>query len=464
MNTPTASLTFYGGAGEVTGANILFEYKTGESTTRILLDCGLVQGRDMYGDRNFEKFSYDPSTIDALVISHAHIDHVGRVPKLVKEGFTGPIYSSAPTRALGEILLVDSRGVMFKEMKRRNKEELYSPGDIGKALGQWNSLELHQEVRIKDVDIKLYRSGHILGATMIELSFPGFDSRVRRLMYTGDLGQPHNLLLKDTESVEGIDFLLIESVYGDRNHEDKGKRIYLFEDVIEDTIKRGGTLLIPAFSVEKTQELLFEINDMVEHGRIPEVPVFLDSPLAIKATRIFSRFKDQFNDAVQDMIAKDDDIFSFPGFEQTLRTDDSKGINAVTPPKIIIAGSGMSNGGRILHHEKRHLSDKNSTILFTGYQVPGSLGRLIQEGAKEITIHGEKIPVRARNVTIGGYSAHRDSDSLLEYVYHTVDSLQKVFVVLGEERSSLFLAQRLRDYVGVDATVPQAGNTTMLEI
>ena len=464
MNTPSARLTFYGGAGEVTGANILFEYEKDGQTTRILLDCGLIQGKDMYGDRNFDPFPYDVNAIDALVLSHGHIDHMGRVPKIVKEGYKGPIYSSAPTRALGEIMLVDSRGVMLKEAKRRGRGELYSPEDIGRALGQWKPLEFHEEIRVKDVDIRLLRSGHILGAAMIELSFPGNDGNIKRLVYTGDLGHPDNLLLQDTEMLESVDYLLIESVYGNHNHENRDKRIHLFEDVIEDTIKRGGTLMIPAFSVEKTQELLFEINEMVEHGRIPEVPVFLDSPLAIKVTRIYARFKDYFNPAVRKIIEKGDDIFTFPGFQNTLKTEESKAINNVEPPKIILAGSGMSNGGRILHHEKRHLPDPNSTILFTGYQTPSSLGRRIQEGSKEVTIHGERIPVRARVATIGGYSAHRDSDAILQYVHNNVDSIKKVFVVLGEQQSAMFLAQRLRDYVGVMAGVPEQGSTHELGV
>ncbi|MDP3955916.1 MAG: MBL fold metallo-hydrolase [bacterium] len=464
MKYPNAQITFYGGAGEVTGANMVFEYKTQERTTRIMLDCGLIQGKEMYGERNFEKFPYDVKSIDALAVSHGHIDHIGRVPKLVKEGYEGPIYSSKPTKALAEIMLVDSRGVMLKEIRRRKQPELYSPYDIGRTLGQWHTLEYHQEVRVKDVDIKLYRSGHILGGAMIELSFPGSDGTVRKLVYTGDLGHPQNLLLNDTEQLESVDFLLIESVYGDRDHEDRSKRVHLFEDVIEDTIRRGGTLMIPAFSVEKTQELLFEINEMVEHGRIPEVPVFLDSPLAIKVTRIFKRFAEYFNPEVQKIIQHDEDIFRFPGFTPTLRTEESKSINDVSPPKIIIAGSGMSNGGRILHHEKRYLSDEKSTILFTGYQTPGSLGRLIQEGSREVTIHGETIPVRCHIVTIGGYSSHRDSTALLEYAHHNVDSVKEVFVVLGEQRSSMFLAQRLRDYVGVMASVPEQGSTHILEI
>lgn len=464
MEQPRANITFYGGAEEVTGSNILFEYTKDGTTTRILLDCGLIQGRDMYGDRNFSKFEYDVSTIDALVISHGHIDHMGRAPKLVAEGYAGPIYSSAPTRALGEIMLVDSRGVMLKEARHRGKKELYSIDDIGHALSQWKELEFHQSIRVKDVDITLLRSGHILGAAMIQLSFPGSDGSVKKLVYTGDLGHPNNLLLHDTEMLESVDYLLIESVYGDRDHENREKRIHLFEDVIEDTIRSGGTLMIPAFSVEKTQELLFEINDMVEHGRIPEVPVYLDSPLAIKVTKIYRRFKEYFNKSVQEVIEKEDDIFSFPGFHQTLKTEDSKAINHVQPPKIILAGSGMSNGGRILHHERRHLPDPNSTILFTGYQTPGSLGRRIQEGAKEVTIFGETVPVRARVVTIGGYSAHRDSSSLIEYVHHNVDSLKKVFVILGEPQSSMFLAQRLRDYVGVSAQVPTQGSTHDLGI
>lgn len=463
MREPTATITFYGGAGEVTGANILFTYTAADgAATRILFDCGLIQGSVVYEERNGEPFAYDASKVDALFVSHGHIDHSGRVPKLVHEGFRGPIYSTPPTRAIAELMVVDSRGVMMKESKRRAAPVLYDETDIGHTMGQWKTLEYGESVSVGPLSVRLLRAGHVLGSAMIEVSFPAAGGTIRRLVYTGDLGDPHNLLLEDTEPILNTDYLIMESVYGDRTHEGRDVRAHRLEDVIEDTVKMRGTLMIPAFSVEKTQELLFEMNEMVEHGRIPSVPIYLDSPLAIKVTRVYGRFKNYFNKEVRDIIASGDDIFTFARLEQTLSTEESKAINDEPPPKIIIAGSGMSNGGRIVHHEKRHLPDPKSTLLFTGYQAPGSMGRRIQDGAREVIIHGERVPIRARVVSIRGYSAHRDSDNLVSFVRGTVDTVRTVFVALGEPASARFLAQRIRDYLGARAVVPERGEEIVL--
>ncbi|MBI1975465.1 MAG: MBL fold metallo-hydrolase [Candidatus Vogelbacteria bacterium] len=454
---PKATLTFYGGAGEVTGANILFSYTSQEgATTRILFDCGLIQGAVVYDERNSQPFAYDVTSIDALFVSHGHIDHSGRIPKLVKEGFRGVIYSTPPTRAIGELMVVDSRGVMMKELKRRNIPLLYDETDIGHTMARWSSIEYHEEVSVGPITARLLRAGHVLGSAMVEITYPWVGGTRRKLVYTGDLGDPHSLLLEEAESLDNEpDYVIIESVYGDRVHEGRDVRAHRLEDAIEDTVRRGGVLMMPAFSVEKTQELLFEMNEMVEHGRIPPVPVFLDSPLAIKVTRVYGRFKKYFNKDVRDIIAAGDDVFKFARLTLSLSTEQSIAINDEPLPKIIIAGSGMSNGGRIVHHEKRYLPDPKSTLLFTGYQSPRSMGRRIQEGANEVVIHGESIPVRARIVTIGGYSAHRDSDNLLEFIHTAGDTVREVFVALGEPSSSRYLAQRMRDYLGIKAIVPE---------
>ncbi len=261
----------------------------------------------------------------------------------------------------------------------------------------------------------------------------------------------------------GIDYLIMESVYGDRNHESRDDRKKRLEQVIEDNYKRKGTLIVPTFSLERSQELLFELNDLVENKRIPVMPIFFDSPLAIHLTEIFKQYKTYFNEAAQKAMVHDKYLFDFPGLHSTLRSEESKLITTVPNPKVIIAGSGMSVGGRIVHHEKHYLPDPNNTILLTGYQSAGSPGRLIQEGVKNVKINGDYIPVRAHVENILGYSGHKDSDGLLNFVADMQESLQQIFVVMGEPSSSLFLVQKIKDNLGLKAFAPERGESILIK-
>ena len=256
----------------------------------------------------------------------------------------------------------------------------------------------------------------------------------------------------------------MESVYGDRNHERTETRTSDLEQVIEDTVEAGGTLMIPVFSLERTQELLYELNALIEDGRVPKVPVFVDSPLAIAVTEVFKKSHEYFNDTTKARIATGDDIFTFPGLTLTPTREDSKKINEVRGPKIILAGSGMAHAGRMVHHLKRYLSNHKNTLLYVGYQAVGTLGRVIQDGAKDVVIMNEHVPVKARIATISGYSGHRDSDHLVDFVRPIAGTVQEVFCVMGEETSALFLAQRLRDELGVKASAPKEGATVTLDI
>ncbi|MBT3282647.1 MBL fold metallo-hydrolase [bacterium] len=444
-------LTFHGGTGSVTGANFLLE---GEGK-RILVDCGLFQGGDFAEDQNKKPFPYDPASIDILFITHAHLDHIGRIPKLVKEGFKGVIYSTPATMEITEISLVDSMGVLAKEAKRKGIEPLYDREDVKRTMALWKSIKYKEQIDISDNLKAVFKdAGHILGSAIIEFKHNG-----RKVVFTGDLGNSPAPLLRDTEVVKDADFMVIESVYGDRNHEAVEERTQRLRDAIESTINKGGALLIPAFSIERTQVLLYEINNLVEGGKIPKVPVFLDSPLAIKVTKVYQDRIQNFNKGVKDEIAGGDDIFKFPLLEFTEHHQESINIADTPNPKIIIAGSGMSNGGRIIHHEKRHLPDPNSTLLIVGYQAAGSLGRKLVDGAKEVDIMGQRVQVRAQVINLTGYSAHKDSDGLIEFVDDSAETLKKVFVVMGEQKSALFLVQRLRDYVGVNAIAPKLGES-----
>jgi len=439
---------FYGGIGGPTGSHFLCSDEKEE--TKLLIDCGLTQGGKFCDDVNREKFPYDIKKIGHLVVTHAHIDHIGRIPKLVKDGFRGEIISTAPTREIAELMLSDSLGVLEKEASREGKPAIYEQKDVDEAIRLWKTVPYHEKIKIGNFSIALFDAGHILGSAMIDISYEG-----KRLLFSGDLGNSPAPLLNDAESIEGIYALVIESVYGDRIHEDRNERKDLLEDVIEDSVRRGGALMIPAFSLERTQELLSEINDLVEEGRVPSVPIFIDSPLAIDVTKIYKKYESFFNKNTKHKIKKGDDIFNFPNLHFTYKAEESKDIIKVQNPKIIIAGSGMSNGGRIVHHEKAYLPDPDSTLLIIGYQVPGSLGRKLQDGEKEVEIFGERVPVKAQVRTIHGYSAHKDSDALLEFVANAGDSLKFVYSVLGEPKARLYLVQRIRDYLGIKAFAPQ---------
>lgn len=452
-------ITFLGGATSVTGSNFLLETVGESKETRVMLDCGLFQGSRMFDVRNREVFQYDLSTLDALIVSHPHLDHTGRIPRLVKEGFRGRIISTPPTSELAYVMLLDSMGVLKKESEHDKMPPLYDEADVERTFLHWEKFKYHEEFSVGPLRIRFKDAGHVLGSAITEISYGH-----KKVAYTGDLGNTPAPLLPDTETLEDVNYLLIESVYGDRNHEHRMDRKAFLEDTIEETINRGGTLVIPAFSLERTQEVLFEIKEMRDNGRIPKVPVFLDSPLAIKVTDIYRHYSQYYKPEVRGKFDLGEDLFDFMGLHPTLTTEQSKAIAAHEGPKIIIAGSGMSNGGRILHHEKRYLSDPKSTLLIMGYQAPGTLGRVIQDGAPSVSIHGMQVPIRAMVKTISGYSAHKDSQSLIDYVQHSSASLEKVFVVLGELRSASFLSQRLRDFVGVDAVVPKAGDSVILNM
>lgn len=447
----SAKVTFYSGVGSVTGANFLLETK---NNTHILVDCGLVQGERVAMEENHQPFGYDVSNIDALIITHAHLDHVGRIPKLVKEGYRGTIYSTPETRQLAELVLVDAVSILSMEARQEGIEPLYSIEDVQTVFSNWKTVPYHQSFSIKDdLSVIFKDAGHILGSAMIEVTISG----LTKILFTGDLGNSPAPLLRDSENIGDVDYLVIESVYGDRNHESREQRTQFLEKVIKDTISRGGTLIIPAFSIDRTQVLLYELNNMVEKNIIPSVPVFVDSPMAIGATEVYRKSISLFNDNVKNQIEKGDDVFNFSKLKYTVSNNESRGIENIKGAKIILAGSGMSVGGRVIAHEEKYLPDPNSTILLVGYQSVGSFGRKLADGAKKVNIRGREIKIEARVETLYGYSAHKDSDHLVEFASTAGDKLKKIFVVMGEPGASMHLAQRLNDEFGKEAIVPERG-------
>lgn len=464
MNEKKVKLTFYGGVGWVTGANFVIENipeDSNEKPVRIMIDCGMYQGGEEATPKNREDFIYDPSTIDILILTHAHADHLGRIPKLVRDGFSGKIYSTKATQELAEVMFDDSLKIINYEAKRDEVEPMYNEADVNQTMSLWRSVPFHGLVELPGgFSFSLHVAGHILGSAMIKMHYGN-----KKILFTGDLGNSPDPLLPDTEIIDDVDYMLIESVYGDRNHENREQRVEKLKAAIMETIAKKGILMIPSFALERTQNLLYILNNLIESGEIPKISVYLDSPLAINITNIFRKNTELLNADVRERLKTDPDVFDFPGFVETYSIEDSKAIMRQPNPKIIISSAGMSHAGRIIHHEKQYLDDPKNMLVFVGYQAVGTLGRIIQDGAKRVKLLGKEINIKAKVQTISGYSAHKDCDHLIEFISHSAENkLKKVFVAMGETKASLFLVQRIRDYLGVDAVAPGQDEEVILDM
>ena len=458
-------LTFHGGAKAVTGANYLLESdpSTGSGqVSKILVDCGLRQGGRYCEMDNFKPFPYEPASVEEVFITHAHIDHIGRLPLLYKKGFRGKIFSTPPTKDFARELLLDSEKILSLEARDCREKPMYGVEEVEGLMALWETAAYRQILKVNGFEIEFYNAGHILGSSSILVTEV---KSGKRIVFSGDLGNPNAPLIQPADKISRADYALVESTYGGRIHEDTQTRKDILESVIRETVKGGGVLMIPAFALERTQELLFELNDLVENGRIPRVPVFIDSPLAIKLTAVYKKYSEDptyFSDRAIKLLRGGDAIFDFPGLHLTLTTEQSKEINDVPPPKIIIAGAGMSHGGRIVHHEKRYLSDPKNTLLFVGYQAGDSLGRRILDGAKTVKILGENISVRAKVKAIGGYSAHADQPALIEWLRPMKLGLKKAYLVQGEEDQMEPLMQRIKRDLSIDVEIPSPGEEVVL--
>jgi len=458
-----STLQFYGGTGTVTGSNFLLRSnpdQSGGTKVNILVDCGLTQGKHTAELDNWAAFPYEPASVQYLVVTHAHIDHIGRIPKLVKDGFRGKIISTKATMSLVEPLLLDSMELLAHDARKHGRLPLYDTGDITNAMGLWEGIGYHQKVALPgNFVLEFFDAGHILGSAMAVFTREG-----NSIAFTGDLGGGNSPLLPPVEEIPHVNYLVMESVYGDRVRSTDQSRRDTLENVIEDTAARNGTLLIPAFSTERTQDLLFEIRTLMVEKRVPSMPVYADSPLAQKITASYLAHPEYFAPAIRARLEDGENIFAFPELHFVESAEESRGIQSTKGPMIIIAGSGMSNGGRVHSHEKNILPDEKSTLLIVGYQSAGSLGRRLVEGDKNVRIMGQPTPVRCRVEAIYGYSAHMDSQELLEFANKAMGKIKEVFVVMGEPASSSFLAQRIRDYLGTKATVPELGSTVILNV
>jgi len=448
-------LSFYGGAGKVTGSNFLVEGARG----KVLVDCGIEQGADFAVEDVYGPFPYDVKTIDALVVTHAHLDHVGRIPKLVKDGFRGKIFMMPATRDLATLILLDSAHILAEEARRLGRLPLYDDNDVEAAFALVETLHYHKEKEVAPgLSAYLRNTGHILGSASVRIT----DEDGATVVLTGDIGNSPSPLLPDWEPVPDADALVMESVYGDRLHPPQEERVGRLRDALKKAVAKGGTILIPAFSLERTQLMLYELSNFFDAGDLPKIPVFLDSPLAIKVTAVYEKWgMSYFKPETEDEMKREGSIFEFPFLKQTLSQEDSRAIEKVPGPKIIIAGAGMSHGGRIARWEARYLPDPSTTLFMVGYQAPGTPGRRMMEGAKSIRIAGSEVKIKAKVERLEGWSAHADRDELLTFAEAALaDKRPKaIFTALGEPSAERFLAQRIHDYLGGNAIVPEYGQT-----
>lgn len=435
-------LTFLGAVEEVTGSKYLVEHEG----TKILVDCGLFQGEQELTQHNWDKFPIQPSSIDAVIITHPHIDHAGYIPVLVNKGFSGPIYCSHPAKAVCTIALIDSGRVHEAEAKKgttNHARPLYTEEDAERALSFFHSVDYDTAFSVGSLTVTLIRSGHILGASFVIIT----DGNTT-LTFSGDLGRPNQLIMPAPPHLTHTDFLVLESTYGNKRHQDDDP-ITKLSQTINTTIQRGGVVVIPAFAIDRTQEILYSLYQLKQKNAIPDVPIFLDSPMAIKITQLYCDFTQEhkLSRATCDTIAQ----LAIP----TKTVEESKQINFIDHNAIIIAGSGMASGGRVLRHLQHYISDSKNTVLLVGYQAEGTTGRALLDGASTITINDQIYDVHAEIRMIETLSAHADYQEILDWLSHFKNEPKKIFITHGERAAALSLQKKIEDRFGWNAVVPK---------
>ena len=472
-------ITFLGATKMVTGSNFLVE----GAGKKFLVDCGMYQGGDRDEMQNHEPFAYDVNEIDFMLLTHAHIDHSGRIPKLYKEGYRNPVITTKATRDLCSIMLPDSGHIQEQEIEWRNRKRkregkeplppLYTAQDGIDTMEIFKPVNYDEIIEIDpNIYVRFNDAGHMLGSAIIEI-WVKEDGKETKAVFTGDLGNNDIPLLSSPTMIETADYLVMESTYGGRLHMRNDDKANLFLNIVSETLDKGGTVVIPSFAVGRTQEILYELNNLKDtqegedfkkkYATLMKAPVYVDSPLAISATEIFKENANLFDEETQAVIESGDNPLVFPGLQFTRTADESKALNEKNESSIIISASGMCEVGRIKHHLKHHLWDPNSTILFVGYQAPGTLGRRIVDGEKRVKIFGEEIAVNARIEYIEGYSGHADQEWLMNFVYSFITKPKHIFLVHGEPTGQEILKSKIVDEIGLPVTIPEYGQTYTLD-
>lgn len=476
-------VTFLGATGTVTGSNFLVE----GAGKRFIVDCGLYQGSTKEELLNAKPFAYDPASLDFMLVTHAHIDHTGRIPKLYKEGFKGPAYATKATVDLCSIMLPDSGHIQETEVAYTNKkrlragnvelmEPIYTEEDAVKCIDIFEPVKYDEIIDITpEIQVRFNDAGHMLGSAMIEV-WVTEDGKQQKIVFSGDIGNKDLPLLSYPTMIESTDYLVMESTYGDRNHIETQDKAERFLDIVSETVEKGGTVVIPSFAVGRTQEILYELDKIKDQHQDDEefkkkyevvmnIPVYVDSPLAVDATEVFRKNMDLFKEEVQEVINRGDDPLTFNNLHFTRTTEESKALNDSDESCVIISASGMCDVGRIKHHLKHHIWNPNDTILFVGYQAPGSLGHRIVSGEPTVKVLGEEFNVNARVEYIEGYSGHADQEGLIDFVGSFRTKMpDHVFLVHGEPGAQVELEQKLNDEFGsIDVIIPSYGEEYTLD-
>lgn len=465
-----ATVRSYGATHEVTGSCHILEIED----KQIMIDCGMFQGQEE--EKNKEAFYFDPATIDYILITHAHLDHIGRIPKLVKEGFAGKIYATEATMELAQIILTDSAKIMSEDFQTRYRKAqrkaqtkkiakpLYDPVDVEQTFTQieWINPAYDTYYTLCEGISCIYRNaGHILGSAFIEISYME-DNDSHSVVFSGDIGNNNDLVLPHLAKCKKTDALYVETTYGERNHQKIEATIKEFKETLLGALERDGNVLIPSFALERTQELLCILRDMHEKNELPKCKIFLDSPMATRATQVYRKYVDELTLSCKENVEENGSVFNFELLEYTEAPEASKAINNVKSRAIIIAGAGMCNGGRIVHHFKHRIWDPNNAVIFVGFQAEGTLGRELVDGAQWINVLGEDIIVKASIHTINGFSAHADQDGILKWIKN-IEGLKQVFLVHGEIESQNAFKETLKKALGLDAHIVSFKEEIILE-
>lgn len=456
-------IEFLGAAKIVTGSNYLIT----TDKWKFLIDCGLFQGGKEEEAMNEVAFKYDPGEIDFMFLTHAHIDHSGRIPYLVKKGYRSEIYATEATVDLCEIMLLDSANIQESDAEWENKrrirsgkapiEPLYTMEDAQRSLSYFRPCHYEEMIKVNDeISFRFTDAGHILGSSILELWIVENNETVK-VVFSGDLGMPNKPLLKDPAFIKSADYLIMESTYGNSVHDDYAKSMDELIHIIDRVSERGGTVMIPSFAVGRTQELIYQLNNYYSKDTIHEhqrIPIYIDSPMAIRATKAFMDNAYYFDDETKEIIRSGDNIFEFPNLHYVNSVEESKALHRVNYPRVIISSSGMANAGRIRHHLKHGLWDERNSVVFIGYQAIGTLGRILLDGAEKVKLLGEEIAVKAEIFDLVGFSAHADEPMLLDWLNHFEKKPVKIFLTHGEEDESVPLAKTINEMFHIDTIVP----------